>query len=159
MNSLTSVALIVKCFIDGTILKRSEIAITCYTVSMTCSPLAIARRHVLGDLYSRCERIESIPVYLNSAGGEVLGHVDEGLGHYADAFLFHLSEELCKKLSSGHFTYSFEYEYSDGEGGGRRRIVLSSILLSGRPAYAKPLPRGAAKAAMAEAALAEAATE
>ncbi|MGQ0540259.1 MAG: hypothetical protein ACT4O9_00240 [Blastocatellia bacterium] len=128
---------------------------------MTCSPLAIARRHVLGDLYSRCDRIESIPVYLNSTGGEVLGHVDEGLGHYADAFLFHLSEELCKKLSSGHFTYSFEYEYlgSKEEGGGRRRIVLSSILLSGRPAYAKPLPRGAAKAAMAEAALAEASAE
>lgn len=107
---------------------------------MAYSPLAITRRHVLGDFYTQCDRIESIPVYLDETGGEVLGSVDEGLGHYADAFLFHLSEENCKKLSSGGFTYSVNCEYAKGEKDpkSRRRIVLSSITLKGRKAYEKP---------------------
>ncbi|MDM7922461.1 MAG: hypothetical protein QUS14_09180 [Pyrinomonadaceae bacterium] len=117
---------------------------------MTCSPLAVSRRHVLGDLYAQCDRIESIPVYMNDNGGEVLGTVDESLGHYADAFLFRLSEEICKKLSSGHFIYSFNYDYAATDApSGRRRIRLSSISLTGRPAYAKPVPKPAREAAKA----------
>ncbi len=109
---------------------------------MTHSPLAIARRHVLGDLYSRCDMIESIPVYLDSTPGERLGYVDESLGHYADAFIFHLPEDFCKKLSSGHFTYSFEYDLSENEAkvDGKHRVKLNSIVLSARPGYTNPLP-------------------
>jgi hypothetical protein len=108
---------------------------------MSFSPLALARRHVLGDHYSRCDRIGSIPVYLDEVGGEVLGSVDEGLGHYADAFLFHLSEEHCKKLSTGHFTYSFDCKYKGKRGTPGRRMVLNSITLTSRKNYEKPLPR------------------
>ena len=110
---------------------------------MAYSPIALSRRHVLGEYYSRCEAIESVPVYLDGPGGELLGQVDESMGKYADAFLFHLAEDLCKKLSAGHFTCSFDFEKADGEDGAapRRRIKLNSISLIPRKAYAKPLPK------------------
>lgn len=107
---------------------------------MTYSPLAIKRRHVLGDLYSQCDAVEMVPVYSDNAEGEMLGYVDESLGHYADAFLFHLPEDVCKKLSSGHYIYSFDYDYTDPEVTGRRgRIKLNYIFLTGRKA---PEPAG-----------------
>jgi len=119
---------------------------------MITGPLSIARRHVLGDFHHRCESIVSVPVYLENAEGEMLGYADESLGHYADAFCFHLAEDVCKKLSSGHFTYSFDFEYSgdDGIPQSRRPIKLNSIMLVPRKGYAKPIPRHA-KAAVAAA--------
>ena len=116
---------------------------------MAYAPIALSRRHVLGEYYSRCDAIESVPVYLEAPDGELLGHVDESMGKYADAFLFHLSEDFCKKLSAGHFTCSFDFEkVEEAEGTPRRRIKLNSITLIPRKAYAKPLPkRGDAPAA------------
>lgn len=110
---------------------------------MTYSPLSLSRRHVLGDLYSRCEPVVNVPVYLNGADGEMLGYADQALGHYADAFSFHLTEEYCKKLSAGHFTYSFDYEFAepDEKGGKNRRIRLNSIVLVPRKGYDKPIPK------------------
>jgi len=108
---------------------------------MSYSPLAISRRHVLGDLYSQCDEVRNVPVYLDSEEGEMLGYVDESLGHYADAFTFHLAEDVCKRLSTGHYTYSFSYDYTDpAETPGRgRRIRLNFICLTGRVA---PAPIG-----------------
>lgn len=97
----------------------------------------MSRRHVLGDLYSRCETIESVPVYLNDAEGEVLGYVDQGLGHYADAFSFHLPEDVCKKLSSGYFTFSFDVSHTDSVPGRSRMVKLDSISLIARQNYEK----------------------
>ena len=112
---------------------------------MTYSPLSLSRRHVLGDLYYRCDALLKgrVPVYLaGEKKPELLGHADEGLGHFADAFSFHLSDDMCKKLSSGHFTYSFDYKVSNTKlPGTRARIVLKSITLTGRKGYAKPIPR------------------
>jgi len=118
---------------------------------MITGPLSLSRRHVLGDIYGRCESIASIPVYMTNAEGEMLGYVDEGLGHYADAFCFHLAEDICKKLSSGHFTYSFDFDYTgDAKLPTRqRRIKLNSIVLVPRKGYEKPIPK-AAKLAAAE---------
>ena len=100
---------------------------------MTYSPLAIKRRQVLGDLYALCDSVENVPVHLDNADGEKLGFADESLGHYADAYLFHLPEDICKKLSTGHYIYSFDYDYSDIEATGRnRRIKLNYIFLTGR---------------------------
>lgn len=98
---------------------------------MSFAPLAIKRRNILGEIYSRCDTVESIPVYLNDKSDELLGHADESLGHYADAFLFHLPEVICKKLSTGHFNYVFDFDYSDEtvKGSKKRRIKLNSILL------------------------------
>jgi hypothetical protein len=47
---------------------------------MSYSPLTLARRHVLGALYFRCERMTAgVPVYLKDSAGERLGYVDESL--------------------------------------------------------------------------------
>ena len=103
----------------------------------------MSRRHVLGDLYSRCETVVSVPVYLDSKEGEMLGYVDQGLGHYADAFSFHLADDVCKKLSSGYFTFSFDLSYADAAGapGRSRKIRLNSISLVARQNYEKPNSR------------------
>ena len=110
---------------------------------MTSGPISISRRHVLGDLYNRCDVISTIPVYLGSVDGEVLGHVDQGLGHYADAFSFHLAGDICKKLSAGFFTFAFDYKYSDeAPAPGRlKRVVLNSICLIARKNYERPVAR------------------
>lgn len=114
---------------------------------MSYSPLAIKRRQVLGDLYPLCDRVEQVPVHLENAEGEQIGFADESLGHYADAFLFHLPEDVCKKLSTGHYIYSFDYEYSDPESKGRnRRVSLNRIFLTGRKAP-NAVSRSAKKAA------------
>jgi hypothetical protein len=99
---------------------------------MSYSPLAIKRSQVLGDIYNRCEKIESIPVYMNDVSGELLGHVDESLGKYADAFVFHLSEDVCKKLSSGHYLYGFDYDVLESNTGKNSHIKLNYILLVGK---------------------------
>jgi hypothetical protein len=104
---------------------------------MSYSPLAIKRHQVLGDIYNRCEKIESLPVYMNDPSGELLGHVDESLGQYADAFVFHLSEDICKKLSSGHYSYGFDYEVLENEAGKNGHIRLNYILLVGKRVISK----------------------
>jgi hypothetical protein len=100
---------------------------------MSYSPLAIKRKHVLGDLYDQCESIESIPVYLNDESGELLGYVDESMGRYADAFVFHLSEPICKSLSTGHYTYVFDFDFlvdiDKAKNVKKRRIKLNHIRL------------------------------
>ena len=98
---------------------------------MKYSPLAMKRRQVLGDIYDRCEAIESIPVYLGDKSEEPLGFADESMGHFADAFLFHLPEIVCKKLSAGQFEYIFEFEYLKNPKlpKNKKRILLTSILL------------------------------
>jgi hypothetical protein len=111
---------------------------------MTSGPISLSRRHVLGDLYSRCDVISSsVPVYLNSVDGEMLGHVDQGLGHYADAFSFHLADDICKKLSAGFFTYAFDYKYSEepSVAGQRRKVELVAICLIARQNYERPVAR------------------
>jgi hypothetical protein len=103
----------------------------------------MSRRHVLGDLYARCETLVSVPVYLDSKEGEMLGYVDQGLGHYADAFSFHLPEDVCKKLSAGYFTFAFDVDYADAPKtpGRNRRVRLNSISLIARQNYEKPISR------------------
>lgn len=104
---------------------------------MIYSPLAIKRRQVLGDFYHRCKRIKSIPVYLNDVSGELLGHVDESLGQYADAFVFHLAEDVCKKLSTGHFNYGFDYDILESINGKSGHIKLNYIVLVGKKIVSK----------------------
>ena len=103
---------------------------------MSYSPLAIKRSYVLGEIYKQCDPIESIPVYMNDPSGEMLGYVDESLGHYADAFTFHLSETVCKQLSSSHFDYAFGFEYAEPNesSSAKKRIKLNHIALVGRKA-------------------------
>ena len=103
---------------------------------MNYSPLAIKRSHILGKIYKQCDPIESIPVYLNDKSGELLGYADESLGRYADAFSFHLSEAICKQLSTSHYDFAFGFEYSDlaSQNVNKSRIKLNHILLIGKKA-------------------------
>jgi len=107
---------------------------------MTFGPIAIKRRQVLGDLYAVCDKLETVPVHLENAEGEILGFADESLGHYADAYLFHVPEDICKKLSTGQYIYSFDYDYTDpGVTGRNGRIKLNYIFLTARKS---PEPAG-----------------
>lgn len=120
---------------------------------MTYSPLAIKRRQVLGELYPICDNLEMVPVHLENAEGEKLGFADESLGHYADAYLFHLPEDVCKKLSTGHYVYSFDYEISDQEvEDSEKRVSINCIYLTGRK-VPDAVSRTSKKAAAALAAL------
>ena len=76
---------------------------------MSFETLIFSRRHVLGELHGRCEAIDSVPVFLEEAPDTQVGFVDENMGRYVDAFSFHLPAEICKKLSMGHFSFSFGY--------------------------------------------------
>jgi hypothetical protein len=117
---------------------------------MAYSPLTLSRRHVLGELYSRCERVVEVPVYLNELSGERLGFADESLGVYADALTFHISEENCKKLAGGQFLYSFNYDFANRSDAAlpaaKRRVKLKSIMLIMRKGYEKPQPKYARRA-------------
>jgi hypothetical protein len=121
-----------------------------FVIDMKYSPLSISRRHVLGDLYARCEHLESVPVYLADVSTEPIGHCDESLGIYADAFCFHLSDDDCKKLSTGNFTFSFDYEASTAVDARSRQVTLRSIILNPRKAYEKPGPKSSQSVAVAE---------
>ena len=117
---------------------------------MANNPVTMARRHVLGELNYRCEPVRNVPVYLDDTAGEMLGFVDENLGKYADAITFHLADDVCKKLATGQFSYSLEYDYADGDDiattPSKRRIKLSSITLISRKGYEKPIPRRVSEA-------------
>ena len=109
---------------------------------MTYNPLAIKRRDILGDLYERCEPIDSIPVYLNDTTGEPIGFVDESLGNYVDAFLFNLPEDVCKKLSTnGSYDIAFDYDFLDKNSTSNKApIKLNHIVLVPRQP-SLPIPR------------------
>ncbi|MDQ4120215.1 MAG: hypothetical protein M3209_01955 [Acidobacteriota bacterium] len=92
---------------------------------MAHSPLAIKRRFILGDLYGRCESSGQIPVYIDTVTDEPAGFADESMGSYADAFVFHLPDDVCKKLSTGHYGLGFDYD-STGE---KNKVKLNYILL------------------------------
>ena len=110
---------------------------------MTFIPITLARRHVLGKHYNRCDRMTTdVSVYLNDKTGERLGFVDEGSNKYADAFTFHLPEDFCKKLADGHFIYTFEFRSSaslPASSSAKRRVKLTSIFLTMRPGRERPV--------------------
>ena len=112
---------------------------------MSNAPLTMSRRHILGDLNSRCEPALNVPVFLDSSDGELLGHVDESLGRYADAITFHLDDQLCKRFAAGQFAHLLEYEFAGDDDASlpanRRRIRLGSIILKPRKGYEKPVPK------------------
>lgn len=107
---------------------------------MSLTKLSLSRRHVLGDLYWRCDPVKgSIPVYIAEDEQALAGSADESLGRYADAISFYLSDSHCKKLSAGHFLYSLECTHTNPAfTGPHSRVQLTSIILTGRKPYLKP---------------------
>jgi hypothetical protein len=108
---------------------------------MQYSPLAIKRRYILGSLADKCDPINKIPVYLNDKSGEPIGFADESMGRYADAFLFHLPEDVCKKLSTNGYDLDVDYVVAPpDDNNGKERITLNYIVLTSR-AINSVLPR------------------
>lgn len=107
------------------------------------SPVTLSRRHVLGDLYARCDALTGhVPVYLDGGEGEPLGHANEESGTFADAISFFLDDENCKKLSSGYFTFALNCNLlKAADKNIRERVVVESITLVGRKNYDKPIAR------------------
>lgn len=109
---------------------------------MQYSPLAIKRRYILGNLAEKCETVNEIPVYLNDKSGAPIGFADESLGRYADAFLFHLPEDVCKRLSTNGYDLDVDYEVRQRNDKTREneRVKLNHIILTSREVKS-PLPR------------------
>ena len=99
---------------------------------MSLQTISIARSQVLGNFNSRCDMIELIPVYMSEDMETQIGFVDQSLGLYADAFSFHLPPDMCKRLSSGQFSFSFGYEKNRAKEGNQFRIALNCICLTTR---------------------------
>ena len=112
---------------------------------MSLSNLSFARRHVLGDLYDRCDAVVGdIPLYLKEEEAQVLlGYVNESLGKYADAFTFHLDDVNSKKLSAGHFGYAIDCEQATSKTS-KRAVRVVAITLIARKPYPKPEPKSRA---------------
>ena len=111
-------------------------------IPMKYSPLTMSRSRILGNMYTRSDRLnDHIAVYLNDSTGEKLGVVDECLGKYADAFTFYLSEENCKMLAGGKFDYTFDYRFAapaeTTSSRSKRRIRLISMFLKAREMHEK----------------------
>lgn len=99
--------------------------------------LSLSRRHVLGELYLKCEALtDEVPVFLQGEENELIGSVDQSLGSYADALTFHLEEAVCKKLASGQYAYEFDLDHGNERG----KVILRAVILKERKAYSKPLP-------------------
>ncbi|HEX8250279.1 MAG TPA: hypothetical protein VF599_19050 [Pyrinomonadaceae bacterium] len=108
---------------------------------MQYSPLAIKRRYILGKLAEKCDTINKIPVYLNDRNAEPIGFADESMGRYADAFLFHLPEDVCKRLSTNGYDLEIDYDVSNEEGNAKdERIKLNYIVLTSK-AVNSAIPR------------------
>ncbi|HEX8370011.1 MAG TPA: hypothetical protein VF604_15800 [Pyrinomonadaceae bacterium] len=104
-----------------------------YIIIMQYSPLAIKRRYILGKLADKCDTVNKIPVYLNDRTAEPIGFADESMGRYADAFLFHLPEDVCKRLSTNGYDLEIDYEVSNQESNSKdERVKLNYIVLTSK---------------------------
>ena len=98
---------------------------------MSLQTVSISRGRVLGTLNNRCDQVELVPVFLSTDMDTQIGFADQGLGRYADAFSFHLPPEMCKKLSTGQFSFSFGYAHEKATEQNRKpRITLTYICLT-----------------------------
>lgn len=109
---------------------------------MQFSPLAIKRHYILGNLAEKCEPVEKIPVFLDDITAEPIGYVDESLGRYVDAFVFHLPEDVCKRLATNGYDLDVDYQVSKSKTTGEKdvRLKLNHIILTSR-APKSTLPR------------------
>jgi hypothetical protein len=98
---------------------------------MSFETLLFSRRHVLGDLYNRCDRDDSVPVFMEEDPDTQIGLADQSTSRYVDAFSFHLPAAICKKLSSGQFAFSFGYAHAKSDDVfNKPRIRLTYICLT-----------------------------
>ena len=108
---------------------------------MNINTVSFKRRTILGEIYKQCDTINSIPVYLNDRTEAPIGTVDESLDHYADAFLFHLPNDICKKLLNNGYDIGVDYDFTNkNQASYKDRIKVNHIILAVRK-EAEPMPR------------------
>ena len=108
---------------------------------MNFNTISFKRRNILGELYKHCDTLTSIPIYINDVSEEPVGTVEESLEHCADAFLFHLPENICKRLSTNGFDINFDYDFTSVTKVSRNdRIKLNYIILADKQ-ESLPIPR------------------
>ena len=76
---------------------------------MSLETVTFARRHVLGQMHSRCDSVDMLPIFMDGDMDTQIGYVDENMGRFADAYSFHVPADVIKKLSSGQLTFSFGF--------------------------------------------------
>lgn len=104
---------------------------------MNIITITLKRRTVLGELSGQCEKIGSIPVYLNDATEEAIGTVEDSADHYASALLFHAPDYVCKKLSTNSYDIGVDYDYA---GKSKDRVKINHIILAAKQG-SEPIPR------------------
>jgi hypothetical protein len=115
----------------------------CYNACVTLNTIIFKRRRILGDIYTQCGHIESIPVYLNEVAGEPIGTVEESPAIYGDAFVFKLPGDVCKIFSVDGYDVGVDYDFSDKQKkSGKDSITLNHILLIPKPKAAPYGKRG-----------------
>lgn len=108
---------------------------------MNFNTISFKRRSILGDLYKRCDTLTNIPIYMNDVSDGPVGTVEESSEHCADAFLFHLPEKICKRLSTNGFDINFDYDFTSiTKVSGNDRVKLNYIILADKQ-EALPIPR------------------
>lgn len=107
---------------------------------MSLNTITFKRRNILGELYKQCDTVSSIPVYMNDTTEEPIGTVEESHDHYADAFLFHLPDSVCKKLSTNGYDIGIDYDFNDKNEDSTKRIKLNHIILAVKQG-SEPIPR------------------
>jgi hypothetical protein len=108
---------------------------------MNLNTIAFKRRNILGELYKQCDAISTIPVYMNDTTDEPIGTVEETVDHFADAFLFHLPDNICKKLSNNSYDVGIDYDFTDKKRNSKNdRIKINHIILALKRG-AEPIPR------------------
>ena len=108
---------------------------------MSLNTITFKRRNVLGSLYKQCAPVSSIPVYLDDTTGEPIGTMEENSNQYADSFIFHLPDNICKKLSTNSFDIGIDYDFADeNTDSNNRPIKLNHIILAVKKS-AMPIPR------------------
>jgi hypothetical protein len=108
---------------------------------MSTNSVAFRRRNILGSLYQQCDPVGSIPVYLDDTNSDPIGTMETNPNQYADSFIFHLPDNICKKLSTNSFDIGVDYEFADeNTDSNNRRIKLKHIILAVKKS-AVPIPR------------------
>lgn len=108
---------------------------------MNLNTISFKRRNILGELYKKCDTVSSIPVYMNDKTAEPIGTVEDCADSYADAFLFHLPDHVCKKLSTNSYDIGIDYDLSEeSKGLNSARIKLNCIILAVKQG-SEPIPR------------------
>jgi hypothetical protein len=108
---------------------------------MNLNTISFKRRNILGALYKQCDTVECIPVYMNDTLDAPIGTVEENPNHYTDAFLFHLPDVVCKKLSTNGYDIGIDYDFTEkNRRSGNNRIKVNHIILAVKQG-SEPIPR------------------